>query len=77
MVVMGATGEMDEEDQESEYWNQVDDVEGIIEGITGTHVTRVDCLMSQQSTIINWYVDWHNCETRLTGKCSAKLLLYH
>jgi len=52
MVVMEATGDVDEEGQESEYWNQVDDVKGIIEGITGTHVTRVGCLTFRRSAII-------------------------
>ncbi|KAG1901149.1 uncharacterized protein F5891DRAFT_1128201 [Suillus fuscotomentosus] len=38
-----------QEAEDSEYWAQVDDLEGVIEGITGDCILRAECLASQHS----------------------------
>lgn len=34
------------EEDEEEFWSQVDDLEGVIEGIMGTCTTKTECLAS-------------------------------
>ncbi|KAG6370363.1 hypothetical protein JVT61DRAFT_12177 [Boletus reticuloceps] len=51
-VIPEDAGDMDEEDEELEYWNGVDDIEEIIEGIEDTHVSRAACLASRKKSVI-------------------------
>ncbi|KAG6375639.1 hypothetical protein JVT61DRAFT_3207 [Boletus reticuloceps] len=47
MAATEVARDLDEDDEESEYWNQVDDIEGIMEGIAGTNVSRAAYLTVQ------------------------------
>jgi hypothetical protein len=57
-----ATSDLEDKDKELEYWNQVDDVEGVMEGIAGMDVSKVAYLTSRQNatTQSGWCVDWYD-----------------
>ena len=49
-VTFDATADLDQE--ESEFWSQVDDLEGIIEGIKGDQLSRSERLASRHHAVI-------------------------